>query len=55
MRRERLEALVRSLPPDISPRALIDAVLADVSAFAGEAEQHDDITIVAVKLREQEA
>jgi len=48
----RLEALVRSLPPDISPRALIDAVLADVSTFVGLAEQHDDITIVAVKLRE---
>jgi serine phosphatase RsbU (regulator of sigma subunit) len=47
---ERLESLVRSLQPDISPPALIDAVLADVAAFVGPAEQHDDITIVAVRI-----
>ncbi len=47
---ERLEALVRSLPLDVSPQALIDAVLADVAVFVGPAEQHDDITIVAVKI-----
>jgi len=50
---ERLEALVRSLPPDLAPQALIDTVLADVAAFVGPAEQHDDITIVAVKLLDQ--
>ncbi len=47
---ERLEALVQSLPQDLSPQALIDAVLADVAGFVGPAEQHDDITIVAVKV-----
>ncbi len=49
---ERLEGLVHSLPENISPQALIDAVVADVTRFVGPAEQHDDITIVAVKLRE---
>jgi sigma-B regulation protein RsbU (phosphoserine phosphatase) len=47
---ERLENLVRSLPPDISPEDLIDTVLADVIAFVQEAEQHDDMTMVAVKV-----
>ncbi len=47
---ERLETLVRSLDVDQSPQALIDAVLADVARFAGPAEQHDDITLVAVKI-----
>jgi sigma-B regulation protein RsbU (phosphoserine phosphatase) len=47
---ERLETLVRTLAVDLSPQALIEAVLADVTRFAGPAEQHDDITLVAVKL-----
>lgn len=47
---ERLETLVRSLADDLSPQALIDAVLTDVAFFVGPAEQHDDITLVAVKL-----
>jgi sigma-B regulation protein RsbU (phosphoserine phosphatase) len=46
---ERLESLVRSLQPGISSQALIDAVLADVAAFVGPAEQHDDITMVAIR------
>jgi sigma-B regulation protein RsbU (phosphoserine phosphatase) len=45
----RLETLVRSLESNLSPQALIEAVLADVAAFVGPAEQHDDITLVAVK------
>ena len=49
---ERLEALVRSLPPDLSPQALIEAVLADVSTFIGSAEPNDDMTIVVAKLKE---
>jgi sigma-B regulation protein RsbU (phosphoserine phosphatase) len=49
---ERLEALTRTLPPDLSPQALIEAVLVDVTAFVGAAEQHDDMTMVAVKLIE---
>lgn len=47
---ERLETLVRTLAVDLSPQALIEAVLADITRFAGPAEQHDDITLVAVKL-----
>jgi sigma-B regulation protein RsbU (phosphoserine phosphatase) len=47
---ERLEALVRLLESNLSPQALIEAVLADVTTFVGAAEQHDDITLVAVKL-----
>lgn len=47
---ERLERLVRTLAADLSPQALIDAVLTDVTAFVGQADQHDDITLVAVKL-----
>ena len=47
---ERLEALVRSLAADLSPQALLEAIQADVAAFVGPAEQHDDITMVAVKL-----
>lgn len=50
---ERLERLVQSLPPGLAPRALIDAVLEDVARFVGPAEQHDDITIVAVQLAER--
>ncbi len=50
---ERLETLVRSLESNISPQALIEAVLEDVAAFVGSAEQHDDITLVAVKLTDK--
>jgi sigma-B regulation protein RsbU (phosphoserine phosphatase) len=48
---DRLEELVRSLPDGLSPQALIEAVIADVTAFVGPAEQHDDMTIVAVQFR----
>ncbi len=50
---ERLEVLVRSLPTAITPQGLLDAVLADVRSFVGAAEQHDDITVVAVKFLER--
>ncbi len=52
---ERLEKLVRSLADNLPPQALIEAVLADVAAFVGPAEQHDDITLVAVKLSSEES
>ncbi len=48
---ERLEALVGTLDGNITPQALIEAILADVAAFAGPAEQHDDITLVAIKIK----
>ena len=47
---ERLEMLVNGLEPDFSPRRLIEAILEDVTTFAGPAEQHDDITLVAIKV-----
>ncbi len=47
---ERLEALVGRLEHNVTPQALIEAVLTDVMAFAGPAEQHDDITLVAIKI-----
>jgi serine phosphatase RsbU (regulator of sigma subunit) len=47
---ERLEALACEMSSSLSPQALIDAVVADVNAFVGPAEQHDDITLVAVRM-----
>jgi sigma-B regulation protein RsbU (phosphoserine phosphatase) len=52
---ERLETLVRSLAVDLSPQTLVEAVLADIATFVGSAEQHDDITLVAVKLTGKES
>jgi sigma-B regulation protein RsbU (phosphoserine phosphatase) len=52
---ERLETLFRSLPPNFSSQDLLEAVLADIVAFVGGAEQHDDMTMVAVKLIDEEA
>ena len=50
---ERLESLVRTLDEDLTPQALIEAVLASVATFVGPAEQHDDITLVAIKVRDE--
>jgi phosphoserine phosphatase RsbU/P len=44
-----LEAAGRTRPPSSS--ALIDALLADVQHFAGGAEQHDDMTMMVVRVR----
>lgn len=48
---ERLEALVDALDRNVTPQTLIEAVLTDVTAFAGPTEQHDDITLVAIKIK----
>ena len=45
---ERLEALLRN-NSQTDCQQLIDNVKADVKAFAGEAEQSDDITLLAIK------
>lgn len=45
---ERLEALINSLH-DIEVHRLVDLILHHVQEFMGKAEQHDDITIVAVR------
>ncbi|MBN1218594.1 MAG: PP2C family protein-serine/threonine phosphatase [Anaerolineae bacterium] len=47
---DRLVALVQSLPADLSPQILVEAVVADVTTFVGPAQQHDDMTMVAIKL-----
>jgi len=47
---ERLESLVNDLQSDFSPDRLIEVILGDIATFAGPAEQHDDITLVAIKI-----
>jgi serine phosphatase RsbU (regulator of sigma subunit) len=44
----RLEALLKNTPHD-GCQQMIDAVKADVKAFTGDAEQSDDITLLALK------
>jgi serine phosphatase RsbU (regulator of sigma subunit) len=46
---ERLEALLSSLPLDLSVGALVERVLAAVLAFSNHADPHDDITLIAVR------
>jgi sigma-B regulation protein RsbU (phosphoserine phosphatase) len=46
---ERLEGLVAGLPPAISVADLVQRILDAVLAFVGDAEQHDDITLIAVR------
>lgn len=46
---ERLEALLRA-QGQLPPEQLIDALLAAVAAFSGDAPQHDDMTIMVVRV-----
>ena len=46
---ERLEALLHT-HGDLTPDALIDRVLREVGHFAGSAAQHDDMTIMALRV-----
>ncbi len=46
---ERLERLVKSLGI-VSAREVRDGILADVQAFTGNAEQHDDMTVVVLRV-----
>lgn len=46
---ERLEAAVAGLPCELGVDAIAQAILAEVLAFVGGAEPHDDITIVATR------
>jgi len=46
---ERLEALLHA-HGDLAPNALIDRVLAAVEEFTGSAPQHDDMTIMALRV-----
>lgn len=47
---ERLEDTVASVNPRSSVRSLVEVVLTQVHRFMGEAEQHDDITMVAIRM-----
>lgn len=52
---ERLEELLNSLPKNIAAQALIDQILAAVRAHLGDQEPQDDVTILAVRSREEAA
>lgn len=46
----RLQALLaRCAGMEITPRALVDALLASIDAFAGRQEAADDLTVLAVR------
>jgi sulfur transfer complex TusBCD TusB component (DsrH family) len=47
---ERLETALLGLPGGLSARGMIDSILAQVRTFTGKAKQHDDMTIVVVKV-----
>jgi len=46
---ERLEAAFRAAGHD-DPAALIEAILAQIRAFTGDAPPHDDMTMVAIQV-----
>jgi|GEM_PF-2045370 len=47
---ERLETTLLGLPSELPARGMIDSILSQVRAFAGKAKQHDDMTIVVIKV-----
>ncbi len=46
---ERLEALVNSLPPDLSVGAIVERIIAAMLAFSNHADPHDDATLIALR------
>jgi serine phosphatase RsbU (regulator of sigma subunit) len=46
---ERLEGLVAAMPAHLSVSGVVQRILDTVMAFAGDAEPHDDITIIATR------
>ena len=46
---ERLEAAIEN-STDLSAQALLDKILEQVNTFAASAEQHDDITVIIIKV-----
>ncbi|GAB4433647.1 MAG: hypothetical protein OHK0015_22590 [Chloroflexi bacterium OHK40] len=57
---ERLERLVAELPPELGVSGLVQRIIDAVLAFVGDADPHDDITIIATRpgarvAREREA
>ncbi|QHG88508.1 SpoIIE family protein phosphatase [Xanthomonas sp. NCPPB 1638] len=50
-----LKRLLVALDPRRSPAAQCNAVVADIARFAGKAEPYDDITLLAIRLRQEHA
>jgi serine phosphatase RsbU (regulator of sigma subunit) len=48
---DRLARFLEGLPAGFSPPSICDAILADLASFTGQAPAHDDITLVAVRIR----
>jgi sigma-B regulation protein RsbU (phosphoserine phosphatase) len=46
---DRFEAAIAAGPTD-SAQAMLDYLLADLRSFVGKAEQHDDITVVIIRM-----
>ncbi len=46
---ERLEHCIRAIDPAISLNTLIEQIMVDILRFTGSSEQHDDITVVALR------
>jgi serine phosphatase RsbU (regulator of sigma subunit) len=47
---ERLESAVHNLTIEMTTRQIIDSIFDQVKAFTGAAKQHDDMTVVVVKV-----
>jgi sigma-B regulation protein RsbU (phosphoserine phosphatase) len=47
---ERMEQAVRNLSKNISAKEMAEALAAEANLFAGAAQQHDDMTVVVVKV-----
>jgi sigma-B regulation protein RsbU (phosphoserine phosphatase) len=46
---ERLQEVIKS-NQTVSAESLLESILENVKAFTGEAEQHDDLTVIAVSV-----
>jgi serine phosphatase RsbU (regulator of sigma subunit) len=47
---DRLEAVVRENPADLTARQISGTIMQKVAEFAGSARQHDDMTVVVVRI-----
>ena len=50
MQTRRLETLIKSFDSSMKAETMIDAILADVQDFSGDANQSDDMTVVVIKV-----
>ncbi|MFH0991492.1 MAG: PP2C family protein-serine/threonine phosphatase [bacterium] len=47
---EKMEEVVKNLPSTMSAKEMSEALIAEANRFAGTARQHDDMTVVVVKV-----